>query len=465
MPRSNISLENWCISNNCTDLLNHLVSYNDRYISYSSHTKIDWVCDFGHKFNIDPCKFTNPNRCRGNLGVFKCPYCSGQKVQAGYNDLATTRPDLANEWDYEKNDFTPQQVTRGSHKDAWWKCKNGHSWKTRISARDYRNGCPYCASVSRTSRPEQLLYVYVKKYFPDALNMYSLNGVSLDVYIPSVKIAIEYDGSYWHSNKDTSYKFDFCKDNGIKLYKISGVNTSTPNTYIIDDNNLNIECFPNQLTVTMQRLFLDAFNIVIDYSDYSNYVTNAINSYTSNSALGVSDDMSKYWSPLNGYDIRGIRNDNQPKYWRCDKGHTFSRRYDVIKRNGLSCPFCKKFGSFRFYLLYAENDIFIIYDRLENTIESLDYNSVFHYIVNEGYNIGNLCIKNNKLLIDFSQLKDSSNTAIRGIFENIFYNKLINVSSNCLICNKIYDKLIYFINNSNIQQFIYYIKQNGFVKY
>lgn len=462
MPRSNISLESWCINNNYTELLSHLINYNDRYISYSSHTKVDWICSLGHKFSIDPCKFTNPNRCGGNIGIFKCPYCNGQKIQVGFNDLATTRPDLASEWDYDRNNITPQQVTKGSHKDVWWKCKNGHSWKARISARDYKNGCPYCASISRTSRPEQLLYAYVKKYFPDALNMYSSKGVSLDVYIPSLKIAIEYDGSYWHSNKDTSYKFDFCRNNGIKLYKITGVATNTPNTYIIDDTGLNIEYFPNQLTIVMQKLFLDVFNINIDYSDYSMHVESAINSYINNSSLDITDDMIKHWSPLNGYSIKGIRNNNKSKYWRCNNGHTFERRYDVVKKFGLVCPYCKRFGNHIFYLIYAENSTYIIYDRIENTIESLDYNSILSYI-NLGYNIGNLYCIDNKLLINFSQLKSACNTALRNIFENIFYYDLINVSTDCVICNNVYNKLKYFINNSNIQQFVYYIKQNGFV--
>lgn len=191
MPRSNISLENWCLHNNCEELLSHLVNDEDKYVSYSSHKKIDWICNLGHKFSIDPCKFTNPNRCRMSLGKFRCPYCNGQKVLIGFNDLATTNPELSKEWDFSKNDITPQQVTRGSHKEAWWRCKNNHSWKARISARDYRNGCPYCSNVLRTSLPEQILYYYCKKYFPDTQNMYSLYGVAFDICIPSKYIVIE----------------------------------------------------------------------------------------------------------------------------------------------------------------------------------------------------------------------------------------------------------------------------------
>lgn len=146
----------WCKLNNCEDLLGHLVNINDKYVSYSTHNKIDWVCDLGHHFSIDPGKFTNRSRCT-TVGVFKCPYCSGQKVLVGFNDLKTTNPELASEWDYSRNKISIDSVTKGSHKDAWWKCKNNHSWCARISARDYGNGCPYCSDVLKTSMPEQIL--------------------------------------------------------------------------------------------------------------------------------------------------------------------------------------------------------------------------------------------------------------------------------------------------------------------
>ena len=55
-------------------------------------------------------------------------------------------PNLIPEWDYEKNsDLDLKKVTYGSAKYAWWKCKEGHSFGSRIDTRTYvGNGCPYC---------------------------------------------------------------------------------------------------------------------------------------------------------------------------------------------------------------------------------------------------------------------------------------------------------------------------------
>lgn len=153
MPKTNISFRQWCEDNNATEVLNWLIDKSDadRY-SYSSHERVKCKCSLGHNFEIAFMNISHSNYLKTRIA--KCPYCSGKRVLVGFNDLATTRPDLASEWDYEKNILKPTEVTAGAFKDVWWKCANGHSWKARISARDYRNGCPYCANRTRTSKPE-----------------------------------------------------------------------------------------------------------------------------------------------------------------------------------------------------------------------------------------------------------------------------------------------------------------------
>ena len=64
----------------------------------------------------------------------------------GENDLATTNPKLAAEWDYEANgDLKPTDVTAGSRKKVGWVCSKGHRWNAIIHSRNKGSGCPYCA--------------------------------------------------------------------------------------------------------------------------------------------------------------------------------------------------------------------------------------------------------------------------------------------------------------------------------
>ena len=55
------------------------------------------------------------------------------------------KQNLLDEWDAERNlPLTPQTVTYGSHKAAWWRCENGHEWKAAIYTRSDGARCPYC---------------------------------------------------------------------------------------------------------------------------------------------------------------------------------------------------------------------------------------------------------------------------------------------------------------------------------
>ena len=74
-----------------------------------------------------------------------CPYCAGYQVGLS-NCLATKRPDLFLEWDYNKNgNLTPYDVTCGCHKYVWWICDKGHEWEAEIVNRINNRNCPYCA--------------------------------------------------------------------------------------------------------------------------------------------------------------------------------------------------------------------------------------------------------------------------------------------------------------------------------
>ena len=64
----------------------------------------------------------------------------------GYNDLLTKNPELAKEWNYERNgDLKPEDVTASSGKKVWWKCNKGHEWQAVVCNRSYGSGCPICS--------------------------------------------------------------------------------------------------------------------------------------------------------------------------------------------------------------------------------------------------------------------------------------------------------------------------------
>lgn len=104
-------------------------------LSIHSGKLVWWKCSAGHKWQAPVDRRVNGS---------KCPFCRNRKVDK-LNCLATTHPELAQEWNTEKNgSATPNDYTSGSHFKAWWKCPAGHEWKTAIYHRSHGQNCPTC---------------------------------------------------------------------------------------------------------------------------------------------------------------------------------------------------------------------------------------------------------------------------------------------------------------------------------
>lgn len=160
-----------------------------------SRKKVWWICSKGHEWE-EQIGYRNQGS--------SCPHCS-DKVTENELSLFSLRPDLAREWHPTKNgDLTSKDLTCGSQKKIWWKCFKGHEWEAIVKSRCKGTGCPHCSKYLRTSFPEQSIYYYMKKLFPNSLNgyIYPNSRLELDVFIPEINLGIEYDGSYFHKNKE-----------------------------------------------------------------------------------------------------------------------------------------------------------------------------------------------------------------------------------------------------------------------
>jgi hypothetical protein len=110
-------------------------------ITKKSAIKVWWKCSNNHSYIQ-----TVANKIQHSQ---KCPYCSGRLPIIGKTDLATTYPELLNEWDYEKNTINPTEISFGSTKKIWWICKYGHSYNSNLRTRTKLNcGCPICNNKS-----------------------------------------------------------------------------------------------------------------------------------------------------------------------------------------------------------------------------------------------------------------------------------------------------------------------------
>ena len=118
-----------------------------------------------------------------------------------------------------KEDFTNDE------KEYKWKCIACE----RIFTAHARDGSiPKCQSCfpRSSSRGEREILQFVMEIVgkdADVKSRHKLNGIELDIFIPSKSLAIEYNGIYWHSEgrgTPKNYhldKLNLCKDNCIRL--------------------------------------------------------------------------------------------------------------------------------------------------------------------------------------------------------------------------------------------------------
>ena len=116
-------------------------------VTMGTHHKAWWVCEKGHEWQA---------AVKTRVSGTGCPYCANRAVVPGENDLTTTHPELAQEWDVEKNTRTPSEITSGTNRKVWWHCEKGHQWQASVASRVRGAGCPHCAGKKRVPQENNL---------------------------------------------------------------------------------------------------------------------------------------------------------------------------------------------------------------------------------------------------------------------------------------------------------------------
>lgn len=103
-------------------------------LTTGSNRIVWWRCkdNFSHEWQASPKQRTKKNN--------SCPYCGSLSVKF---------PEIAKEWHPTKNgELSALDIAYSSHKQVWWKCKNGfdHVWQASPNLRtSMQTGCPICS--------------------------------------------------------------------------------------------------------------------------------------------------------------------------------------------------------------------------------------------------------------------------------------------------------------------------------
>lgn len=150
----------------------------------SARTKITHECtNCGYQWKAEP---SNIIQGKG------CPQCAGniKRTHEQYVESISSKP----------------IVVLGKYINAITKVDHqcltcGHTWSTTPGNISQGHGCPTCASTKGYSKAEREVSEFIKSIYTGWIELNDrsiLEGKELDIVLPDLGLAIEYNGTYWH---------------------------------------------------------------------------------------------------------------------------------------------------------------------------------------------------------------------------------------------------------------------------
>ena len=202
---------------------------NPSEVSSRSNAEVYWLCENDHEWKA---------RVADRTDGHGCPYCAGQRVWKGFNDLATTHPELTSEWSNKNKKLSPESITYKNRSNVWWHCsKCGNDYQAVVYARANGRICPFCiANELKHLRDERLADKQISQDFgyllPQLATIFyagkhgfkvlteseDLVGVPITAYVPDIGLAID----VCCSKKIIAIKEYICMTKGITYITIPG---------------------------------------------------------------------------------------------------------------------------------------------------------------------------------------------------------------------------------------------------
>jgi len=197
----------------------HGDNYDYSKVEYrSAHKKICIVCKEHGEF------WQNP---QSHLKGFCCKNCGKESRRKHF---AYTKTQFVNQTltvHGDKYDYSKVKYVNNNTKVCIICPEHGEFWQTPGNHVLRKAGCPSCASSGVSNKEKELLaFVLELGVHAQANNRTVIAPQELDIFVKEKNIAVEFNGSFWHSTRflDKNYhamKTELCWGRGIQLIHIA----------------------------------------------------------------------------------------------------------------------------------------------------------------------------------------------------------------------------------------------------
>ena len=203
------------------DFINAVSILHNNFYDYSKVTytgannKIEIGCPVHGYFYQEP---------RVHKSGAGCKLCGNKKIG---NSLLKDTEEVLKQLNFiHSNRYTyPNFINTGNRDKIKIICKKHGKFEQRLNKHSQGHGCPKCATKLTVSKPEKELFKFIKGIYKNAIqsNKSMIYPYELDIFVPELNKAIEFNGTYWHYHNDHfvpgkhAKKSNMCKEKGIKL--------------------------------------------------------------------------------------------------------------------------------------------------------------------------------------------------------------------------------------------------------
>lgn len=177
----------------------------------------------------------NLEKSRHNMCYKHAQEYTGKKNSSPKGKTVADFPYMLEQWS-PNNKVSPKEVGTQSCRYFLWICPKGHERKVMVSNIYKGRKCGICfpsLSYKNGSKAEVEIINYLSENFNyNILHNKNIGKLNVDIILPEIGLAIEYNGKYWHSNQKIIEKYkkpakiyhqerkDYIEKKGFKLLYI-----------------------------------------------------------------------------------------------------------------------------------------------------------------------------------------------------------------------------------------------------